>query len=276
MNGLPAAGNVGDYVEHLAEAGSTAEIGARLQAVLQHLGFERFAYVHVRPPLGKKLRSFVPPGSRSGNEVHEFLATLPDAWVDYYLARDYGDLDPTLQVALGRLMPFTWREIDGRNDLSNGQRKVLNEARDHGITNGATIPIHGPDGGLSTLSVVSNVSEHAFEEAFQEGYRDLMWLAVNTHEAFLALAADAGEGERVRLSDVDSAWQDRLGSWPDLEDFRGNGAVPPEERNPQAGRLLQAPRGGQGHRARLHRALTVCVVVSGAYQVSLFSVKSDR
>ncbi|GAB4358517.1 MAG: LuxR family transcriptional regulator [Kiloniellaceae bacterium] len=201
MSTLPAAGDVGDYVAWLAQAGSTAEIGAQLETVLQHLGFERFAYVHVRPPLGKKLRSFVPPGSRSGNQVHEFLATLPDAWVDYYLAQDYGDLDPTLHAAVGRLKPFTWREIDGRNDLSNGQRKVLNEARDHGITNGATIPIHGPDGGLSTLSVVSNLSERAFEEAFYHGFRDLMWLAVNTHEAFLALAADAGEGERVRLTD---------------------------------------------------------------------------
>jgi len=201
MCSMPVAGEVEAYVEWLAEAGSTAEIGARLEPVLQHLGFQRFAYVHVRPPLGKKLRSFVPPGSRSGNQVHEFLATLPDAWVDHYLSQDYGDVDPTLHAAVGRLMPFTWREVGRRNDLSSGQRKVLNEARDHGVAHGATIPIHGPDGGLSTLSVVSNLGEDEFEEAFRQNFRDLMWLAVNTHEAFLGLASEAGESARIRLTD---------------------------------------------------------------------------
>lgn len=189
------------YVDSLAAARSTAEIGLRLDAVLRDMGFERFAYVHVRPPLGRNLRSFVPSGSRSGHHVHEFLSTLPDSWVDHYLARDYGDLDPTLQAAVGRLMPFHWRELAGRNDLSNGQRRVLDEARDHGVRDGATIPIHGPDSGLSTLSVVGGAGEQAFNEAYRQGYRDLVWLAINTHEAFLGLAGDTPEKGRVRLTD---------------------------------------------------------------------------
>ncbi|GAB4392379.1 MAG: LuxR family transcriptional regulator [Kiloniellaceae bacterium] len=201
MSVRPTGGSIETYVEALAGADSTAEIGAQLEAVLKDLGFERFAYVHVRPPLGKKLRSFVPPGSRSGNVVHEFLSTLPDSWVDYYLSKDYGDLDPTLQAAVGRLMPFQWREIGGRNDLSNGQRKVLNEARDHGVKDGATIPIHGPDSGLSTLSIVGCSGEREFEEAYRENYRDLVWLAINTHEAFLSLAENAPDEDRVRLTD---------------------------------------------------------------------------
>lgn len=201
MGVSPMAGSIDSYIEALATAGSTAEIGSKLATVLQGLGFERFAYVHVRPPLGKKIRSFVPAASRSGSVVHEFLATLPDSWVDYYLASDYGELDPTLQAAMGRVLPFRWREIAGRNDLSNGQRKVLNEARDYGVKNGATIPIHGPDSGLSTLSVVGATSEREFEEAYRRSFRDLAWLAVNTHEAFLRLAEDVADRQRVRLTD---------------------------------------------------------------------------
>jgi DNA-binding CsgD family transcriptional regulator len=193
--------NVEAYVEWLAGAASTTEIGSRLQAVVEQLGFDRFSYVHARPPLGKRIRSFVPVGSSSGKRVHEFLATLPDAWVDHYLASDYGDLDPTFQAAVGRVLPFRWREIDGRNDLTSGQRRVLNEARDHGINHGATIPIHGPDSGLSALNVVGG-SEAGFEDAFHQNYRDLVWIAVNTHEAFLGLAEDvAAEQSRVRLTD---------------------------------------------------------------------------
>src|SRR3546814_14571982 len=88
-------GAVETYVEWLAGAASTGEIARRLQELLQQLGFDRYSYSHARPPLGKKIRSFVPLGSPSGNHVHEFLVTLPDAWVDHYLAHDYGDLDPT-------------------------------------------------------------------------------------------------------------------------------------------------------------------------------------
>src|SRR3546814_9298118 len=90
--------------------------------MLQQLVFDRYSYSHARPPLGKKIRSFVPLGSPSGNHVHEFLVTLPDAWVDHYLAHDYGDLDPTFSGAMTRVLPFPWRDVAGRNDLTNGQR----------------------------------------------------------------------------------------------------------------------------------------------------------
>jgi LuxR family transcriptional regulator, activator of conjugal transfer of Ti plasmids len=189
------------YVEWLSGATSTTEIAKNLQGVLEQLGFESFSYVHARPPLGKKIRSFVPHGSRSGKQVHEFLATLPDGWVDHYLTHDYGDLDPTFQAAMTRLLPFRWREIGGRNDLTNGQRRVLDEAQDHGVIHGATVPIHGPDSGLSALNVVCAGGERQFDEAFQQGYRDLIWVAVNTHEAFLSLAEDVAEQGRVRLTD---------------------------------------------------------------------------
>ena len=193
-------GGVETYVEWLAGAATTAEIGKRLQELLQQLGFDRYSYVHARPPLGKRIRSFVPLASPSGNQVHEFLATLPDAWVDHYLARDYGDLDPTFQGAMTRLLPFRWRDVSGRNDLTSGQRRVLDEAQDFGIVHGATIPIHGPDSGLSALNVECG-SERQFDDAFQHGYRDLIWVAVNTHEAFLSLTDDVPEEGRVRLTD---------------------------------------------------------------------------
>ena len=191
---------VESYVEWLTGAASTGEIARRLGVVLEDLGFERFSYVHARPPLGKKIRSFVPVGSRSGKQVHEFLATLPDSWIDHYLTNDYGDLDPTFQAAMTRLMPFRWREIGARNDLTSGQRRVLDEAQDHGVTYGATIPIHGPDSGLSALNVVCG-NERQFDDVFQHNYRDLIWVAVNTHEAFLNLAEDVADQGRVRLTD---------------------------------------------------------------------------
>src|SRR3546814_14760183 len=85
-----------------------------------------------------------------------------------------------------RVLPFPWRDVAGRNDLTNGQRRVLDEARDFGVAHGATVPIHGPDSGLSALNVVCH-SGPQFEEAFWRGYRDLIWVAMNTPEPFLSL-----------------------------------------------------------------------------------------
>lgn len=192
--------NVEDYIASLAGVTSTAEIAQHLQGALGQLGFERFSYVHARPPLGKRIRTFIPVGSPSGAQVHEFLATLPEAWVDHYLAHDYGDVDPTFPGAMTHVLPFRWRDIALRNDLSGGQRKMLQEAHDFGVVFGATVPIHGPDSGLSALNVVST-SEQQFEEAFRHAYRDLIWVAMNAHEAFLALADDVEEPGRVRLTD---------------------------------------------------------------------------
>src|SRR3546814_16779605 len=116
-----------------------------------------------------------------------------------------------------RVLPFPWRDVAGRNDLTNGQRRVLDEARDFGVAHGATVPIHGPDSGLSALNVVCH-SGPQFEEAFRRGYRDLIWVAMNTHEAFLSLSEDTAGRIRVRLTERErdcllwtargkSAWQ---------------------------------------------------------------------
>ena len=192
---------VTDLVEALGRATCVADIGTSLQATLQSLGFDRYSYVHVRPPPGKRIRSFVPSTSQGGQIVHEFLATFPGAWVDHYLSHGYSDVDPTFQAATGTILPFSWRDISLRNDLSNGQRRVFDEARDFGLTAGATVPIHGPDSGLSTLNVSASGNPSAFDEAYQAHRQDLLWIAAQTHEAFLRLSEDVPDHDRVRLTD---------------------------------------------------------------------------
>ncbi len=185
----------------LGRAASIEEIGDSLQSTLLHIGFERYAYVHVRPPLGKRIRSFVPSPSQSGQIVHEFLATFPGAWVERYLSHGYGDVDPTFQAALGTILPFSWRDVSARNDLSSGQRRVFDEARDFGLVAGATVPIHGPDSGLSTLNVSGGKDERQFDEIYQANRQNLLWIAAQTHEAFLRLSEDAPDEDRIRLTD---------------------------------------------------------------------------
>ena len=78
MTGLPI-----DQVDALSRAKTTDEIGCLLQNLIEALGFAAYSYVHVRPPLGKRIRSFVPAESPNGRVVHEFLATFPDSWIGH-------------------------------------------------------------------------------------------------------------------------------------------------------------------------------------------------
>ncbi|CAE7211281.1 lcfB [Symbiodinium sp. CCMP2456] len=196
MTGLPI-----DQVDALSRVKTTEEIGGLLQGLVEALGFAAYSYVHVRPPLGKRIRSFVPADSPNGRVVHEFLATFPDSWIGHYLARGYGDIDPTFLAATGTTLPFDWLTLTARGDLSSGQRRLLNEAEDFGLGLGATVPIHGPDSGLSTLNVTARQAQPAFEGTYRQSRHDLVWIAAQVHEAFLRLSQDAPETQRVRLTD---------------------------------------------------------------------------
>ena len=197
MTGLPI-----EQVDALSRAKTTDEIGCLLQSLIEALGFAAYSYVQVRPPLGKRIRSFVPAESPNGREVHEFLASFPDSWIGHYLARGYGDIDPTFHAATGTTLPFDWLTLSGRGDLSSGQRRLLDEAGDFGLGFGATVPIHGPDSGLSTLNITMvDQGEEVFEATYRQSRHDLVWIAAQVHEAFLRLSQDGPEEQRVRLTD---------------------------------------------------------------------------
>lgn len=108
----------------------TDETGLRdmLGQMTRELGFNQYALLHhvdlVRPP------------------AHSItLMGYEDGWMERILRYRYFRDDPILAASNRRLTGFGWREVPDIIRLSRRQRRILHEARAHGLRDGFTVPL---------------------------------------------------------------------------------------------------------------------------------------
>jgi LuxR family transcriptional activator of conjugal transfer of Ti plasmids len=89
------------------------------------LGFERFAYLQAE---GDELRT-----------VHSY----PLPWENVYLTNQYATIDPVVTEAKRRMEVFSWSADTWPSRGSSLLRRFRDQAIDHGIRSGVTIPVHG-------------------------------------------------------------------------------------------------------------------------------------
>jgi LuxR family transcriptional regulator, quorum-sensing system regulator BjaR1 len=107
------------------------------------------------------------------------LVNYPQEWLDRFSSQNYAANDPVFWAARRSTAPFRWSDVLERLDLRPDQRRILSEARDCGVTDGFTIPIHAPDGLSASCSFVPGpdgfdplclpdlqfMATHAYDEA---------------------------------------------------------------------------------------------------------------
>ncbi|MES5047128.1 autoinducer binding domain-containing protein [Rhizobium nepotum] len=101
-------------------------------------GYDRFAYLQTE-----------------GLEVRTFNS-YPRAWQDTYLAGDYSRIDPVVTEAKRRRELFTWTAEDWPARGSSPLRRFRDEAIDHKIRCGVTIPVEGGFGSVMMLTLASS------------------------------------------------------------------------------------------------------------------------
>ncbi|CAM3782466.1 autoinducer binding domain-containing protein (plasmid) [Agrobacterium radiobacter] len=102
------------------------------------LGFDRFAYLQTE-----------------GLEVRTFNS-YPEVWQDTYLAGGYARIDPVVTEAKRRREPFIWSAEDWPASGSSPLRRFRDEAIDHKIRCGVTIPVEGSFGSMMMLTLASS------------------------------------------------------------------------------------------------------------------------
>ncbi|MBW9069909.1 autoinducer binding domain-containing protein [Agrobacterium pusense] len=100
-------------------------------------GYDRFAYLQTE-----------------GSEVKTFNS-YPKAWQDIYLGGDYSRIDPVVTEAKRRREPFEWSADDWPARGSSTLRRFRDEAIDHKIRSGVTIPVEGSFGSMLMLTLAS-------------------------------------------------------------------------------------------------------------------------
>lgn len=153
--------------------------------VLSAFGFTQFSYIPLDPPKGGKLREVQLKDGPAERTVPQFVTTFPKAWVDHYLGNDYSNIDPTFQHASETLHAFHWDELAGAQGYSAQLQTFFDEAADHGVRGGVTIPLHGPRNGMATLNLARGDDAPTDPDAWELQQLQLTRIALTVHQKML-------------------------------------------------------------------------------------------
>lgn len=159
------------------------------QEFLQDLA-EKFGYSHVT--------YFGVFSDGSGGSTRQLITTYPKDWEQHYFQNRYDDLDPVIQMAMNRVLPFNWEQITKED---TAVRTFFGEAAEFGIcSHGISIPVRGPNGDHALFSVNSNRDAKEWLCTKVHKLSDLTYCAHLIHSAVKSSFSVVGGESQVSLS----------------------------------------------------------------------------
>jgi LuxR family transcriptional regulator, activator of conjugal transfer of Ti plasmids len=135
---MPVDAIVQSLFDMLEAAQDEQMVKGALKGFANSCGYDRFAYLQAE-----------------GLEIKTFN-TYPKPWQDIYLGNDYACIDPVMIQAKRRGDVFSWTAEDWTSRGSSPLRRFRDEAIDHGIRSGVTIPVEGSFGSTIMLTFASD------------------------------------------------------------------------------------------------------------------------
>jgi DNA-binding CsgD family transcriptional regulator len=135
--------NCHELIDMLSKAGTIEEIHSACSALCNEFGFDRFQY-GARIPT-----SFVKP-------YFIFISSYQEEWRARYLSEGYMSIDPTVTHCARHVTPFCWEQITSLEKENERIHRFMGEARDFGLNNGISFPVHSAQGEFAMFSVASD------------------------------------------------------------------------------------------------------------------------
>ena len=135
-----------DFFRYAASAQTLDGLSTSFAHAARENGFERAACVHIATP-GRP----VAPRALFGWNISD--------WAGHYTEARLSRYDPTIQAVFTSLSAFSWAEVEARHP-EKASRTVFNQARSFGAKGGLVVPVHGPQGEIIAVTLVS---EHMTE-----------------------------------------------------------------------------------------------------------------
>jgi len=89
-----------------------------------------------------------------GNDIMDLpILECPEGYAKYYFESMFQEIDPVLPIAMTARLPYHWNDIGQSIELSGKQRDFFEECNEVGVADGITVPIHGPRGNTSVISL---------------------------------------------------------------------------------------------------------------------------
>ncbi len=175
-------GNLSHF-EGIANAENLAELGREIRKVSRHLGFAHYLY-------GARIRL------SNGDKLQYLYSGYPGSWMNTYLAKNYIRIDPVVEHCFYRNsnLPLLWTE-----DLfdTEERRSFLEDARNHGVASGLSIPMRGSHGDVALFSVASPDSSFNTTNNQLHTIGTLYVLGSYVHEAIQRLVYEV---ERIKIN----------------------------------------------------------------------------
>lgn len=130
-------GIVRSLFDMLEAAHDQQMIKGALKCFAHSCGYNRFAYLQTE---GLKIKTF---------------NSYPEPWQDTYLDSNYSCIDPVVTEAKRRRDIFSWTTEDWPARGSSPLRQFRDEAIDHSIRSGVTMPVKGSFGSMLMLTFSS-------------------------------------------------------------------------------------------------------------------------
>lgn len=143
------------------------EVNSALFTITDKMGFDAFLY-----------RGRFQTGGT--NFVERIESNYDPSWQRHYEDKRYVQIDPTVSHAFRSLCPLVWSDDMYMDDL---QRGFQEEARQYGLAEGATFPVHRRNGDFALLNLSLSRSD---KDSRSHARAMLTWgvlLAALTHEA---------------------------------------------------------------------------------------------
>tara|TARA_R110001606_G_scaffold161466_1_gene305379 strand:- start:5 stop:754 length:750 start_codon:yes stop_codon:yes gene_type:complete len=137
----------------LSASSEVSVLRESLEKFVRETGYHHYTYISGKVVAGRRITDFDP------RERPFRLTNVPGAWQKQYSSNRFYDHDPVLLFALHNILPESWAAIRQRYPLSAKQHRIMSDAEDLGMRNGIIVPVHGPGGEFSVLSLSHDESE---------------------------------------------------------------------------------------------------------------------
>jgi len=128
---MPRAVDLATLIRAFLESENVSDLTENLGCAASMLGFDRFA-------MGHHVDLTAPPD----NVVR--ITNYDPAWIDRALEAGFYRDDPVHFASTRTAAGFLWSDMDQLVELSERQRSILAAAREHGLCEGYTVPVHVP------------------------------------------------------------------------------------------------------------------------------------
>lgn len=120
---------------------------------------------------------------KSNGEIFQYIfSNYPKSWLSKYLSSGYIDIDPIVEHCFHskKSTPLVWHE----NIFNTTVRKeFMEEAKEHGITSGLSVPIRGAQNEVALFSVANPLDAHDFTELNAQSVGAVYVFSSYLHEA---------------------------------------------------------------------------------------------